>query len=136
MRTKPPKLWRISSQPRYVLLRFPKKSSGFRCSSIFLAAATPCCSLHLPRAALAAVPTSIPLHIQFRLVSQGIIPHFWRRCNYASEKRSIKNMLGQPISADPTYLIYQILGACVKTVEVDSAFYTKSFLRFLYSLPS
>ena len=41
------------------LLRFPKKTTGFRYSSFFSTAATPCCSLYLPQAALAAVPTGI-----------------------------------------------------------------------------
>ena len=42
----------------------PKKFIAKYCLN-FLTAATPYCSLHLPQAALANVPTSIRLHIKF-----------------------------------------------------------------------
>jgi len=44
------------SSETYALLRCPKKSSGFRFSSIFSTAATPFASLYLPPAALGNVP--------------------------------------------------------------------------------
>ena len=56
------KLGYLSSQPRYVLLRYPEFFA--RCSLRKIStAATPYCSLHLPPAAVANVPTSISLRI-------------------------------------------------------------------------
>ena len=53
---------KISSQPRYVLLRCPKFFA--RCSLRKIStAATPFCSLLPPQAAVANVPTSIRLHL-------------------------------------------------------------------------
>ena len=53
----------ISSQPRYVLLRCPKKPSGLRFSSAYFDRGHSLSSLFLPQAALASLPTSIHLRI-------------------------------------------------------------------------
>ena len=73
---------RISSQPRYVPLRCPK--FVIRYAHQILTAATPFCSLHLPPAALANVPTSISLRMLLTCCtrSQGELSLLDAYCTY------------------------------------------------------
>ena len=135
MRTKPPKLWRFESAP-LCPVAVPKKIFGLslfldffdRCHSLLLASSAAGSARsrpHFDTAAYSISPRQLRYHTTFLAAVQ-----------LCGREKINKKVLTQPISADPTYLIYQILGACVKAGEEDSAFYTRSFLYFLYSLPS